>query len=86
MSFKQPEPTKAFAIYMSGGWYGEGDTPRAAWDDAKRQIAPHAHSVNAGMWRKLRDYGSARKVETAAQREKRESLAVADYVSAGLGE
>lgn len=58
--WKQPEPTKAYAVYMNGNWYGEGDDSQAAWDNARRQIAPDAHPINREMWNKLRHFGKAR--------------------------
>jgi hypothetical protein len=52
--WRQPAPTKAFALWHNGKWYGEGDT--AAWSDARATIAP----ASSKFWSELRDNGTAR--------------------------
>ena len=39
-TWRQPAPTRAFALWHNGKWYGEGDTAAAAWSDARATIAP----------------------------------------------
>ena len=82
MSIK-PEPTKAYAIYMDGEWYGEGDTASGAWNDVRRQVGAGYSREGNIMFAKIRRYGHARKVMT---REEHEARCVANYVAEGLGE
>ena len=80
----KPEPTKAYAVYMDGAWYGEGDTIADAWNDARRRSAAwYAAGGNNILFKKIKRYGGARKVVTAAEHEDR---CVANYVAEGLGE
>ena len=86
-NWKQPEPTKAYAVYMDAEWYGEGDTIADAWNDARRR-ADAWFDVNQSqgknpLFKKIKRYGGARKVVTAAEHEAR---CVANYVAEGLGE
>ena len=53
--WRQPAPTKAFALWHEGKWYGEGDSAAAAWSDARATIAP----ASPKFWRELRDHGRA---------------------------
>jgi hypothetical protein len=55
-TWRQAAPTKAFALWHHGKWYGEGDTAAAAWSDARATIAP----ASPKFWRELRDNGKAR--------------------------
>lgn len=61
--WKQPAPTKAFAIYLDDAWYGEGDTAKAAWADAQQQVSAGHSSYGNAMWGKIRRGG--RVVESA---------------------
>jgi hypothetical protein len=55
-TWRQPAPTKAFALWHKGKWYGEGDTAAGAWSHARAIIAP----ASPKFWSKLRDHGKAR--------------------------
>ncbi len=54
-TWRQPAPTKAFALWHNGKWYGEGDTAAAAWSDSRATIAP----ASPKFWSELRDNGKA---------------------------
>ena len=54
-TWRQPAATKAFALWLNGKWYGEGDTAAAAWSDARATIAP----ASPKFWSELRDNGKA---------------------------
>ena len=54
-TWRQPAPTKAFALWHNGKWYGEGNTAAAAWSDARSTIAP----ASPKFWSELRDNGKA---------------------------
>jgi len=60
--WKQPNPTKEYAIYLDGAWYGEGDTVQAAWNDARRQVQAGHSSYSNAMWNKLRHGAVARRI------------------------
>ena len=55
-TWRQAAPTKAFALWHNGKWYGEGDTAAGAWSDARATIAP----ASLKFWSELRDHGKAR--------------------------
>ena len=82
-NWKQPEPTKAYAVYMDDAWYGEGDNAADAWNAVRRQVGAGYSREGNIMFAKIRRYGRARKVVTAAEHEAR---CVANYVAEGLGE
>jgi hypothetical protein len=52
-TWRQPAPTKAFALWHNGKWYSEGDTAAAAWSDARATIAP----ASPKFWCELRTMG-----------------------------
>lgn len=60
--WKQPEPTKAFAIYFDGAWYGQGDTPEAAWANAKRQTNAGYCRYGATLYAKICRRGACKRV------------------------
>lgn len=80
MAFKQPEPTKAYAIYFEGAWYGEGDTAKMAWADVHRQLAPQHDRYGAALYAKIRRSGRAQMSNAESERQ-----AVMAYVEEGLG-
>lgn len=63
--WKQPAPTKRFAIYYDGAWYGEGDTPELAWGAVRRQLSPQYDRYGAALYAKVRRFGAAQAVATA---------------------
>lgn len=63
--WKQPSPTKPFAVWMDGAWYGEGDTPAAAWNSARRQTNADYCAYGATMYRKLKRFGQVKQTEPA---------------------
>ena len=81
MTFKQPAPTKRFAVYFEGAWYGEGETVKEAWSAVHRQLSPQHDRYGATLYAKIRKSGRAQ--ETEAYLEQR---CVANYVAEGLGE
>lgn len=78
--WQQPAPTKRFAVYFDGAWYGEGDTVKEAWAAVHRQLSPQHDRYGAALYAKVRRSGRAQ--ETEAYREQRMVLA---YVEEGLG-
>ncbi len=64
MSWKQPDPTKRYAVFYDGAWYGEGDTPEAAWAGVRRQLSPQHDRYGATLFAKIKRAGKVQ--ETAA--------------------
>ena len=56
-AWTQTAPTKAFAIYLDGAWYGEGDTAETAWFAARRQVNAEHCRYGHAMYAKLRREG-----------------------------
>lgn len=57
-SWKQPEPTKAYAVYCQGAWYGRGDTPKEAWGGRAPPSRPRAQKVETAAEREQRAVAS----------------------------
>jgi hypothetical protein len=53
--WKQPAPTRRFAVWFEGAWYGQGETVTAAWFDARRQTNADHCRYGATLFRKLRE-------------------------------
>jgi hypothetical protein len=62
-NWTQPAPTKRFAVYFEGYWYGQGDTHEAAWGDVKRQLSPQYDRYGAALYAKIRRFGNTKAVE-----------------------
>lgn len=61
----QPAPTKRFAVFYDGAWYGQGDTAEAAWWDAKRQTNASHCRYGAALYAKIRRAGTVRETVAA---------------------
>ena len=58
--WKQPAPTKAYAVWYDGAWYGQGDTVAAAWADVRRQCNADHDRFGARLYRDIRHGGQAK--------------------------
>lgn len=69
MAWEQPKPTKRFAVFYRGGWYGEGDTIRDAWWAARIQTNAACDPYGARLYSNIRAEGEAREVNAPAVAE-----------------